>query len=82
MCSIIEEQKLIAIATRETARCLPEEFERIYREHSQFIYRTAYRITGNREDAEDVLQNLCVRMLRRELPPDFERNPKAYLGVF
>lgn len=79
MCSIIEEQKLIAIATRETARCLPEEFERIYREHSQFIYRTAYRITGNREDAEDVLQNLCVRMLRRELPPEFERNPKAYL---
>ena len=79
MCSIIEEQRLIAIASREAARSLPEEFERIFREHSRFIYRTAYRVTGNREDAEDVLQTLCLRMLRRELPVDFEKNPKAYL---
>jgi RNA polymerase sigma-70 factor (ECF subfamily) len=70
---------MIAIATRETARCLPEGFEQIYREHSQFIYRTAFRITGDPQDAEDVLQNLCVRLLRRELPPDFSKNPKAYL---
>ena len=79
MCSIIEEQRLIAIASREAARSLPEEFERIFREHSRFIYRTAFRVTGNREDAEDVLQTLCLRMLRRELPVDFEKNPKAYL---
>jgi len=70
---------MIAIATRETARCLPEEFEQIYREHAQFIYRTAFRITGDSQDAEDVLQNLCVRLLRRELPADFSKNPKAYL---
>jgi len=70
---------MIAIATREPARCLPEEFDRIYREHAQFIYRTAFRITADRQDAEDVLQSLCVRMLRRELPTDFGKNPKAYL---
>jgi RNA polymerase sigma-70 factor (ECF subfamily) len=58
---------------------LPEEFERLYCEHSRFIYRTAYRITGNSEDAEDAMQTLFVRLLRRELPPDFDRNPKAYL---
>jgi RNA polymerase sigma-70 factor (ECF subfamily) len=58
---------------------MPEEFERLYCDHSKFIYRTAYRITGNSEDAEDAMQTLFFRMLRRELPPDFERNPRAYL---
>jgi RNA polymerase sigma-70 factor (ECF subfamily) len=60
-------------------RPLPEEFERIFREHSKFIYRTAYRVTGNSEDAEDVLQNLFVQLIRRDLPAEFESNPKAYL---
>ena len=68
-----------AIATRVNPQHLPEEFERLYCEHSRFIYRTAYRITGNSEDAEDAMQTLFVRLLRRELPPDFDRNPKAYL---
>jgi RNA polymerase sigma-70 factor (ECF subfamily) len=58
---------------------LPEEIEKLFREHSKFIYRTAFRVTGNGEDAEDVLQNLFVRIMRRDLPPDFNKNPKAYL---
>jgi len=70
---------LISIATQVRVRLLPEEFERIFREHSRFIYRTAYRVTGDNEDAEDVLQNLFVQLMRRDLPADFERNPKAYL---
>ena len=43
------------------------------------IYRTAYGVTGHREDAQDVLQTLFLRLLRRELPRDFRQNPKAYL---
>lgn len=70
---------MISIATQVRVRPLPEEFERIFREHSKFIYRTAYRVTGNSEDAEDVLQNLFVQLLRKDLPAEFERNPKAYL---
>jgi RNA polymerase sigma-70 factor (ECF subfamily) len=31
------------------------------------------------EDAEDVLQTLFVQLLRRERPPAFEQDPKAYL---
>jgi RNA polymerase sigma-70 factor (ECF subfamily) len=74
---MIEEQGLIAIAPHTTV--LPEGFERLFREHAKFIYRTAYRITGNNEDAEDVMQSLFVRLLRLELPPQFDMNPKAYL---
>jgi RNA polymerase sigma-70 factor, ECF subfamily len=58
---------------------LSEAFERIFREHSEFVYCTAYRITGSIEDAEDVLQTLFVHLLRREQPPAFQQNPKAYL---
>jgi len=58
---------------------LPEDFEQIFKEHSALVFRAAYRITGSAEDAEDVLQTLFVRLLRREMLPDIERNPKAYL---
>lgn len=58
---------------------LPEDFERIFNENHALVYRVAYRITGNSEDAEDVLQTLFLRLLRREILPDIERNPKAYM---
>jgi len=58
---------------------LPEDFERIFNENHALVYRAAYRITGNSEDAEDVLQTLFLRLLRREVLPDIERNPKAYM---
>ena len=60
-------------------RPLPEEFERIFKEHNGLVYGVAYRITGSAEDAEDALQTLFLRLLRREMLPDIKRNPKAYL---
>jgi len=64
---------------RASSRPLPEEFERIFNENQTLVYRVAYRVTGNKEDAEDVLQTLFLRLLRREILPDMERNPKAYM---
>ena len=64
---------------RISGRPLPEDFERIFNENHALVYRAAYRITGNSEDAEDVLQTLFLRLLRREVLPDMERNPKAYM---
>lgn len=58
---------------------LPEEFERLYREHAQFVYRTAFRITRNAEEAEDILQTIFLRLMRRECPPDLQKRPRAYL---
>lgn len=58
---------------------LTEELDQIFREHHQLVFRTAYGVTGSREDAQDVVQTLFLRLLRRALPPDFRRNPKAYL---
>ena len=70
---------MAATVQRTNARALPEDFERIFREHHRLVYRAAYRITGNAEDAEDVLQTLFLRLLRRERPLDVQANPKGYL---
>src|SRR5438067_682193 len=56
-----------------------DEFDHIYRNFAPVIFRTAWGVLGNREDAEDVLQTIFVKLLRREYPPDLARNPKAYL---
>jgi RNA polymerase sigma-70 factor (ECF subfamily) len=64
---------------RISGRPLPEDFEKIFKENQTLVYRVAYRITGNNEDAEDVLQTLFLRLLRREILPDMERNPRAYM---
>jgi RNA polymerase sigma-70 factor (ECF subfamily) len=58
---------------------LTQEFEELFRAHYQLVYRTAYGITGRTEDAEDVLQTVFLRLLRRGSPPDLQRNPKGYL---
>ncbi|HET9942537.1 MAG TPA: sigma-70 family RNA polymerase sigma factor [Terriglobia bacterium] len=70
---------LTSVPHRAGGRPLPEDFERIFNENHALVYRVAYRITGNNEDAEDVLQTLFLRLLRREILPDIERNPKAYM---
>ncbi|MBF0688872.1 MAG: RNA polymerase sigma factor SigE [Cellulomonas sp.] len=39
-------------------------WEEIVREHSARVYRLAYRLTGNRHDAEDLTQETFVRVFR------------------
>jgi RNA polymerase sigma-70 factor (ECF subfamily) len=60
-------------------RVLTQEFETIFREHSPFIYRTAYSVTGNHADAEDVLQTIFVKLLQKEMDARFWNEPRAYL---
>lgn len=37
-------------------------FERLVTEHYLFIYKTAFRWIGNKSDAEDVTQTVCLRL--------------------
>ncbi len=39
--------------------------ETLFREHHAMVFRAAYRVTGNAEDAEDVLQTVFLRLVRR-----------------
>ena len=70
---------MIATNTILTVRQLPEEFDSIFREYSEFVYRTAYRVTGRAEDAEDVMQTVFLKLFRNLQPSDVRQKPKAYL---
>src|SRR5687768_4550167 len=76
---LVEEHMSIAALPSARDMALTSELEDLYREHHELIYRTAYSVTGSRPDAEDVLQIIFLRLLRRGLPRDLERNPKGYL---
>lgn len=75
----IEEHMSTITMSDVTRAPLTEELDRIFREHHLLVYRTAYCVTGSREDAQDIAQTIFLRLLRREFPPDLKRNPKAYL---
>ncbi len=42
----------------------PPSWEEIVRQHSARVYRLAYRLTGNSHDAEDLTQEVFVRVFR------------------
>jgi len=55
------------------------DLEAIFREHASKILSAAYRVTGNASDAEDVLQTVFVRLIRRRGQLQLAGNPAAYL---
>nr|WP_240643905.1 RNA polymerase sigma factor SigE [Antribacter gilvus] len=42
----------------------PPSWEAIVREHSARVYRLAFRLTGNKQDAEDLTQETFIRVFR------------------
>jgi RNA polymerase sigma-70 factor, ECF subfamily len=55
------------------------ELERIFRENHALVFRAAYRITGNANDAEDVLQTVFLRMLKRDASAERVGNMASFL---
>jgi RNA polymerase sigma-70 factor (ECF subfamily) len=67
-------------ATAQTARAAPPPaVAAIFERHHGAVYRAAYRITGNPMDAEDVLQTVFVRLLRRQDEVDLSASASSYL---
>jgi RNA polymerase sigma-70 factor (ECF subfamily) len=52
------------VAAGATPAWTPPSWEEVVREHSGRVYRLAYRLTGNRHDAEDLTQEVFVRVFR------------------
>ncbi|MEA2691049.1 MAG: polymerase sigma-70 factor, subfamily [Acidobacteriota bacterium] len=53
--------------------------EALFKEHYGAVYRAAYRITGDPMDAEDILQTVFTRILRREVDLDLSQGAGSYL---
>ena len=62
-----------------TKEPVEQELEQLFHEHYPMVYRTAYSVTGSREDAEDVVQTIFLRLYRRGVLSGVKENPKAYL---
>lgn len=61
-----KEDTLQALATsRETTQEGQAPLEKVFLEHHQRVFRAAYRVTGNAQDAEDVLQTVFLRLARQ-----------------
>ncbi|MCI0490718.1 MAG: sigma-70 family RNA polymerase sigma factor [Blastocatellia bacterium] len=56
-----------------------EEVETLFHEHHDRVFRTAYRITGSVVDAEDVLQTIFLRLVKRKRKIDLSPGPESYL---
>ena len=71
---------LTATDRKKGAETFQHEMEMLFRENHERVYRAAYGVTGSKEDAEDVLQTVFLRLIAgSESPSDFCRNPKGYL---
>jgi RNA polymerase sigma-70 factor (ECF subfamily) len=69
----------LLVALREPDIAIPNELEAAFRAHHGLVFRTAYRITGNAADAEDVLQSVFLRLLRRSPGAEPMENQESYL---
>jgi RNA polymerase sigma-70 factor, ECF subfamily len=52
--------------------------EQVFMDHKDLVFKTAYRVTGNATDAEDVLQSVFLKLLRQPHLPEI-RSMRVYL---
>lgn len=52
------------IATEDSGEPAPASWEELVRRHSGQVYRLAYRLTGNTSDADDLAQDVFIRVFR------------------
>ena len=74
----MKEQSVQAVKHLRPVPSPPEELEVFFREHHDQVFRTAYRVTGSASDAEDVLQPVFLRIVRRNEKIDLSPSPGSY----
>ena len=52
--------------------------EQVFRKHFRLVYETALHITGNPYDADDVVQNTFLQLIRSNRPLHTLENPAGY----
>ena len=56
-----------------------QEFERLFSEHGAMVYRAAYSVTGNKHEAQDVQQDVFLKLIDDGRTLEFTANPAGYL---
>ena len=66
-------------APKESADGSIADLERVFGENHAMVFRAAYRVTGNATDAEDVLQTVFLRLLKRDAAAEPVGNMTSFL---
>ncbi len=70
---------MLALTHTESLPGPSGNLERIFQQNSSRVFGTAYRVTGSAQDAEDCLQTVFLRLLRRQGSLDLSPSPGSYL---
>ena len=68
----------LALSSQSVAPAGPE-LEQAFKAHHNRVFQVAYRVTGNSSDAEDVLQNIFIRLMKRPTLPSRSDELGSYL---
>jgi len=55
------------------------KFEKLIRPHLPALHRYAFRLAGSRDDAEDLVQDLLVRLYEKQIAIEKLDNPQTWL---
>jgi len=66
-------------APMQTSPSAVADLDQIFRENHASVFRAAYRITGNAHDAEDALQTVFLRMIKRDPAAEPVDNMSSFL---
>ncbi len=70
---------MLAAIRQTESQAPPGQLEDIFQNHHKQVFAAAYRLTGSSQDAEDVLQTVFLRLLRRQGEIDLSPSPSSYL---
>lgn len=74
-----EEDGLLPAISMDLPAPPARDVEEVFRSHYAMVFRTAYRVTGSVSDAEDVLQTVFMRLIRRDPRAESVGNVESYL---
>ena len=74
-----EKSVQLAMQRNTATETTVSDLENVFREHRQRVLHAAYRITGSNDDAQDVLQTVFLRLVRRGAGAGLSDNPGNYL---
>src|SRR5688500_12334786 len=66
-------------APQRVEAVLPLDVAALFEQHHALVFSAAYRVTGSAADAEDVLQTVFLRLVRRDPETALFKSASSYL---
>jgi RNA polymerase sigma-70 factor (ECF subfamily) len=79
--AMIDAGQVILSESVSTTEASEDELECLVRDHARFLYRIAYSVLRNHQDAEDVAQETFLRFLRHRKRGTEIRDRRAWLAT-